>query len=253
MIIIEDMGQKENKHNLKNDYWKSQGVKVVRLPLPTGDYCLLSDKARDVINRKNNRGLPPKKMDFLGTYDIGVDTKEDMQELYQNLINSHDRFRDELVLAQNSNIKLIVLTENTDGITCINDVLLWDNPRLYIWQDDIRRMFIKKQKEVYKHDNAMAFFDKRDIDIRSGKEDFEPKDFDKFVYEQYFKQLKSVPIEEILAYFKKIKFKHKKKPANSEQLVKSMLSMQEKYGVEFIFCKPEDSGRVVVELLSCLV
>ena len=259
MTIIEDMGQKENKHNLKNNYWKSQGIEVVRLPMPTGDYCILSDKARDVINRKNNRGLAPKKMDFLGTYDVGVDTKEDLQELYGCLINSHDRFRDELVLAQNSNIKLIILTENTNGITCIEDVLNWDNPRFPLWERDIRKVFVDLQKQYYKHDNAMTFFDKRDIDIRAGLEDEIPKDFDKFVHDQYFKQLKCISIEEILLYFKSKKvaeylklndIKIKKKPAPSEQLVKSMLSMQEKYGVEFLFCTPEDSGRVVVDLLT---
>lgn len=253
MILIEDMGQKIGHHDIKNNYWKSQGVEVKRLPSPVGDYFLMSDKVQDVINRKEKRGLNLKKMDFLGTYDVSVDTKEDLQELYQNLIQSHDRFRDEIILAQDNHIKLYILTENTDGITCIEDVANWQNPRLYIWQADIRRMFIKKQKEIYKHDNAMIFFDNRDIDIRLDREDEDPKDFNKFVYDQYFKALKTVPIEEILAYFRKIKFKHKKKPANSEQLVKSMLSMQEKYGVEFLFCSPEDSGRVVVELLSGLV
>jgi len=259
LILIEDMGQKIGHHDIKNQYWKSQGIEVKRLPSPVGDYFLMSDKVQDVINRKLKRGLSLKKMDFLGSYNVSVDTKEDMQELYQNLINSHDRFRDELVLAQNSNIKLIILIENTNGITCVDDVLSWFNPRLPLWEKDVRKIFVDLQKQYYKHDNAMTFFDKRDIDIRKGLEDEIPKDFDKFVYNQYFKQLKCISIEEILLYFKSKKvaeylklndIKIKKKPASSEQLVKSMLSMQEKYGVEFLFCTPEDSGRVVVDLLT---
>jgi len=259
LTIIEDMGQKENKHNLKNNYWKSQGIEVKRLPSPVGDYFLMSDKVQDVINRKLKRGLSLKKMDFLGSYNVSVDTKENLQELYGNIINSHDRFRDEIILAMDNHIKLYILTENTDGITCIEDVLNWDNPRLPLWEKDIRKIFVDLQKQYYKHDNAMTFFDKRDIDIRAGLEDEIPKDFDKFVYNQYFKQLKCISIEEILLYFKSKKvaeylklndIKIKKKPASSEQLVKSMLSMQEKYGVEFLFCTPEDSGRVVVDLLT---
>jgi len=259
LILIEDVGNKQGCHTIKNEYWKSQGIEVKRLPLPTGDYCLMSDKVQDVINRKLKRGLSLKKMDFLGSYNVSVDTKENLQELYGNIINSHDRFRDEIILAMDNHIKLYILTENTDGITCIEDVAEWFNPRLPLWEKDVRKIFVDLQKQYYKHDNAMTFFDKRDIDIRHGMEDEIPKDFDQFVYKQYFKQLKCISIEEILLYFKSKKvaeylklndIKIKKKPAESQQLVKSMLSMQEKYGVEFLFCTPEESGKKVIELLS---
>ena len=259
LILISDQGQKIGFHDIKENYWKSQGIEVKRLPLPTGDYCLMSDKAQDVINRKLKRGLSLKKMDFLGSYNVSVDTKMDMGETYSCLIQGHDRFRDELLLAQNNGIKLYILTENTDGITCIEDVTNWFNPRLPLWEKDVRNIFVEMKKQYYKHDNAMTFFDKRDIDIRHGMEDEIPKDFDQFVYKQYFKQLKCISIDEILLYFKSKKvaeylklndIKIKKKPAESQQLVKSMLSMQEKYGVEFLFCTPEESGAMVIELLS---
>ena len=51
-------------------------------------------------------------MDFLGCYNIAVDTKMDLMELYGCMVQSHERFRDELLLAQNNNIKLYILTEN---------------------------------------------------------------------------------------------------------------------------------------------
>lgn len=41
-----------------------------------------------------------------------------------------------------------------------------------------------------------------------------------------------------------------KPPASNAQLVKIMWSMQKKYGVEFLFCAPEDAGRRVLELLG---
>ena len=34
------------------------------------------------------------------------------------------------------------------------------------------------------------------------------------------------------------------------RLAKAMATMSERYGVQFMFCAPEDSGRVVIELLS---
>jgi len=41
-----------------------------------------------------------------------------------------------------------------------------------------------------------------------------------------------------------------KAPVSGEQLAKCMLTMQLKYGVEFVFCKPEEAGAKVIELLS---
>ena len=76
-------------------------------------------------------------MDFLGTYNISVDSKKDMQEIIGNICGKqHDRFRDELLLAQNNNIQLYVLVENEDGIKTIDDVFRWHNPRLDIWVQD---------------------------------------------------------------------------------------------------------------------
>lgn len=64
MIILEDKGQQLGKHTIKNDYWKSLGIEVIRVPLPTGDYVINNDKTQDVINRKMKRNIEAKKMDF---------------------------------------------------------------------------------------------------------------------------------------------------------------------------------------------
>lgn len=37
---------------------------------------------------------------------------------------------------------------------------------------------------------------------------------------------------------------------DGNRLYKSMVTMSERYGVEFRFCSPEDSGRIVVEILE---
>ena len=131
MILIEDKGQKEGKHEIKNQYWKENGVLVQRYPLPCGDYIALNDMVQDVINRKNKRKNDLKKMDFLGTHNIAVDTKETIQEIISNTCGKgHARFRDELILAQNNGIQLIVLVENKEGVKCINDLYKWYNWRL---------------------------------------------------------------------------------------------------------------------------
>ena len=144
MILIEDKGQKENQHKIKNYYWQSQGIDVVRYPLPVGDYVLMNDKIQDMLGRKANRGIEPKKMDFLGVYDVCVDTKKDIQELVGDICGKqHDRFRDECLLAQNNGIKLYILVENesftirgknveSPFISRLEDLHKWINPRLWI-------------------------------------------------------------------------------------------------------------------------
>ena len=81
VLIIEDKGQKEGLHILKNRYFKSHDMEVLRAPLPVGDYIIATDKVADVIRRKSARKMELKKMDFLGTYDVSVDTKKDMQDI----------------------------------------------------------------------------------------------------------------------------------------------------------------------------
>ena len=194
VLVIEDKGQKEGLHILKNRYFKSHDIEVLRAPLPVGDYIIATDKVADVIHRKSARKMELKKMDFLGSYDVSVDTKKDMQEIVGNICGkAHPRFRDECILAQNNGIKLYVLIENTDGVKCVQDVFKWQNPRLHRY-------------------NKIAF-----------------------MHSQGKWMNKPLP---------------KAKPTSGETLAKAMLTMQLKYGVEFVFCRPENAGEKVIELLG---
>lgn len=133
MILIEDVNNKPGKHKLKNAYWQQSGIEVVRHRLPVGDYVLVNDRIADVFARKEKRGIEVKMMDLMGTYNVAIDSKKDIQELVSDICGkSHDRFRDECVLAQNNRIKLVVLVENEDGITDLRELHRWVNPRLFI-------------------------------------------------------------------------------------------------------------------------
>ena len=131
MIVLEDKGQQAKKHELKHLYFESHGIYWERYPLPVGDYILANEAVHDVISRKQKRGIDVKKMDFLGTYNVAVDTKKDIQEIIGNICGKeHSRFRDECIIAQNNKIKLYVLIENNDNVKCIDDLNYWDNPRI---------------------------------------------------------------------------------------------------------------------------
>lgn len=213
LVLLEDKGQKKGQHEEKNLFWRELGIEVVQVPLPVGDYILADNKVMDVIFRKDKRGIPLKKMDFLGTYAVCVDTKKDIQELVGNVCGKqHERFRDECILAQNNGIKLYVLVQNVGGIvkntktvynptvTNLEELGTWQNPRLFE---------MKNSNEVIGR-------------WKNGK----PR----------YKRIQRYP-----------------SATKGETLMKACKTMQEKYGVEFVFCHNSEQGAKVLELLGAEV
>lgn len=58
-----------------------------------------------------------------------VDRKQNLSELCSNVCQDHDRFRRELMLAKENDIQLVILVEHGKGITRLEDVIWWENPR----------------------------------------------------------------------------------------------------------------------------
>ncbi|MDD3338457.1 MAG: ERCC4 domain-containing protein [Lachnospiraceae bacterium] len=58
-----------------------------------------------------------------------IDRKQNLSELCSNVCQDHARFRRELILAKNSEIKMIFLIEHGKNIKKLEDVIWWDNPR----------------------------------------------------------------------------------------------------------------------------
>lgn len=194
MIVIEDKGQQNKKHELKHLYFEGNGIYWSRYPLPVGDYILGTPEVLDVIARKQKRGMDPKKMDFLGSYNVCVDTKKDMQEIIGNVCSKeHGRFRDECILAQKNNIQLYILVENLDEVKNIEDVPGWQNPRM--------------------------------------------KRYQQIQYMHSIGKWKSVPLP-------------KAPPTSGKTLAKVMRTMEEEYGVKFVFCTPEKAGENIIKLLA---
>ena len=108
MIIQEDTRQKPNKNADIRKQLEALGHTVRRFGMLCGDYQIF------------------------GKGDIVIDTKQDMNEVYSNVITDHERFANEARLAREAGIKLIILV--TDPIvSSIDDVRLWRNPRRERW------------------------------------------------------------------------------------------------------------------------
>lgn len=151
MYIIEDTGQKIGQHTIKNNGFSSMNIPVIRNKLPFGDYA-----------------LPPKK---------AVDTKRNMEEIAQNICGckkEHLRFKNECIKAKEAGCKLYFLVENVVGISSIDDVHTWINPRC-----------IESPSCV-----------------------------------------------------------------QGDRLEKAMKTMRDRYGCEFLFCKPEEAADIIVKILG---
>lgn len=128
--IAADKNQFAGSHGISNAEQHMQirryGYEICPVPLPFGDYCLLTDQMTETIKRRENR---LKKADFVGDIKVSVDTKANMDEVAMNIQSpSHNRFRDEAILAQKCGCKLCVLICD-ERIRGINDVASWKSKR----------------------------------------------------------------------------------------------------------------------------
>ena len=106
MWIIEDTRQQKDKHTTKQAWFIDNNIQLIRCKLPFGDYA-----------------LPPR---------VAIDTKKGLEEIAGNICGDreeHQRFKRECISARDAGCHLIFLIENDDGITNINQVHLWHNPR----------------------------------------------------------------------------------------------------------------------------
>jgi ERCC4-type nuclease len=58
-----------------------------------------------------------------------IDRKQNLTELCSNVTHGHERFRRELIRAQEHGIQLVILCEHGENIESLEDVIFWENPR----------------------------------------------------------------------------------------------------------------------------
>ena len=109
MKILVDSREKagKNEHVLK--YFRDNKIAYeTGIAFNVGDYCLADNP------------------------NLVVDRKQSLNEVYSNLIQSHERFKRECLRAIEQGIELIVLVEE-EKVKCLDDVAKWTNPRRQRW------------------------------------------------------------------------------------------------------------------------
>lgn len=132
MYIQEDSRQKEGKHKIKHEWFKENGVQLIRCKIPFGDYALIPS--------------------------ISIDTKEDMEEIAANICGKeHRRFINECKAARDAGCQLIILVENTVGITDISQVHTWVNPRVVYSPNCVQGSRLQKAMETISERYGVRF------------------------------------------------------------------------------------------------
>ena len=103
-IQIDSREHKEERKRIEKQL-DDLGVQHFVSKLYVGDYCNL-DNPRHVVDRK-----------------------KDLGEICGNVCQQHERFRAELIRAQEAGIHITILCEHGNGIKQLEDVYFWDNPR----------------------------------------------------------------------------------------------------------------------------
>ena len=93
---------------------------------------------KGIIEEFDRQGIvhPVSKL-WIGDYmnydnpRLVVDRKQNLIEVVSNVTHDHNRFRNEMLRAQQNGIKIIFLVEHGDGVESLEDVIFWENPRLH--------------------------------------------------------------------------------------------------------------------------
>lgn len=132
MVIQEDTRQQAGKHDIKHAYFADHGVDLVRCKLPFGDYA----------------PIPP----------VSIDTKNSMDEIAGNICGKeHRRFINECRAAKEAGCKLIILVENTIGISDISQVHTWINPRVIYSDKCVQGPRLQKAMETISERYGVRF------------------------------------------------------------------------------------------------
>lgn len=106
MIVQIDTREKEKAIEKIQKTFEEKGIKTVSSKMYVGDYQNLQNGS------------------------VVIDRKQNLSEICSNVCQQHERFKAELIRAQEAGIKIFILCEHGKDIKTIEDVKNWVNPRL---------------------------------------------------------------------------------------------------------------------------
>ncbi len=235
MILIEDTRQKRLKHNLKREYFRSKGIILRKEALDCGDYTLINDRS------------------------IVVDTKKDLQELISDIQVKtmplkeirpavHEIF-EKYGLSGVSEEKMSRIIFDSDvGRYPEKEILVICNENGFCDEAEkaFQKLYVKRRGFFHRGLKRAEFGDVRLYVLVENKNDIHSiEDLDHWqnprAKMQRWVTTPGGERRKVLKY---------PNAMSGETLAKALNTMQERYGVIFKFCSPEESGAMVLKLLG---
>lgn len=186
-----------------------------------GEHVWKNKQLMDLGYKVLRSKLPAGDYGLMTTLGTVIDTKKDLQEIYGNLIGKeHKRFRDECRLCQANGIQLIILCEH----------MYADTP-----EESCRLIGVAEHAiQAYKAQGYRTAPKKYYRAVRDIKHNLECP-----VY----------CLEDVKTW-QNPRLVESPRAVNGDQLYRIMLTMAEKYGVQWEFCDRLHAGKRIVELLT---
>ena len=238
MIILEDSRQQESKHKIKHEWFLKNNVQWNRSALVCGDYQLPGNGSIAVDTKKDIQEL-------IGDIQFKAMSKRDISDKLMAFSLSNQQTTDLYHLITDDDTERFV--ENEISEYCfkhgISEGILKEVQQLYVK----RHGFFHRGLLRAKNYGVQLYIL---VDNTDGVED----------YDSLFRWVNPrrrimINSEEQIGYYKNGNPRYKKiqKYPNcmmGEQLAKACLTMEKKYGCKFLFCKPQEAGEMIIQILT---
>ena len=235
MILIEDSRQQRLKHNLKRDYFRTKGIILRKEALDCGDYTLINDRSVVVDTKKDLQEL---------ICDIQVKTMP-LKEIRPAVHEIYEKYN----LSGFPEEKMSRIIFDSDvGRYPEKEILVICNENRFCDEAEkaFQRLYVKRRGFFHRGLKRAEYGDVRLyvlVENKDGVHSIED-------LEQW--QNPRAKMQKWVTTQSGERRKVLKHPnaMSGETLAKSLNTMQERYGVIFKFCSPEEAGAMVLELLG---
>lgn len=235
MILIEDSRQQRLKHNLKRDYFRTKGIILRKEALDCGDYTLINDRSVVVDTKKDLQEL---------ICDIQVKTMP-LKEIRPAVHEIYEKYN----LSGFSEEKMSRIIFDSDvGRYPEKEILVICNENRFCDEAEkaFQRLYAKRRGFFHRGLKRAEYGDVRLyvlVENKDGVHSIED-------LEQW--QNPRAKMQKWVTTQSGERRKVLKHPnaMSGETLAKALNTMQERYGVIFKFCSPEEAGAMVLELLG---
>lgn len=162
ITIIKDTCQQVGKHDNIERFIERIGFNTIKNTLPIGDYALLTRRGREILDIKRQTAERNKsyaryigkdiktnadrghstlqKIDLIGTYDVAVDTKQNLDEVLRRIGGLADeRIDQQAIRAFNTKTRLYILVAQ-DNINCMQDIENYCRQKNYNYTGFVRKI-----------------------------------------------------------------------------------------------------------------